>query len=408
MRLVKIPSIKTAEQLIIVMFSILPLIDMLNGLISGIPIGTLYKLLLCVVLFFRLKKNGIKIGKKTLGILIISIVYIFFSIFYNMIILSERIGNVDYPIKLLFNITLFSFMYECCKKNKIKCQSLFIMIDYSTWVMILCYLVPYALGLGNRIYAGDIGYKGFFIAQNELNVIIVIMTFFTSYKLSINFRVIDFVKLCLIILCGVLLNTKTTLVACLIAVFMWLFDILKNKGLKVKVGSVILGGIGFWILKDRVISAISNSVSRFQILQTKHYEGSILTGILSGRNYYLENAWSDLQTNHTFIRSMMGNGFCSDVLIEMDLFDVFFYLGLIGAVFVLFFLIWQFIRIYVNCKKDQTKIRVVSYLVIVGLSFVAGHVLFMAMSGCYFILYCCFLAFYNDDRKIACRKEARL
>ena len=95
----------------------------------------------------------------------------------------------------------------------------------------------------------------------------------------------------------------------------------------------------------------------------------------------------------------MGNGFCTEILTEMDLIDLFFYLGFIGTVFVLAFLIWQFFGIYKNCKKDQSVIRMVSYLVIVGLSFIAGHVLFMAMSGCFFVLYCCFLTYYHEPSK---------
>ena len=38
------------------------------------------------------------------------------------------------------------------------------------------------LGLGVRVYG--YGYKSFFIAQNELNLIVVVLLFFTSYKLT--------------------------------------------------------------------------------------------------------------------------------------------------------------------------------------------------------------------------------
>lgn len=392
------------ESAIVILFIILPFIDMLNGMFRGLPIGTVYKLFLCLVLFMSIMIRGNVVHKKTVLILFSFILYLCFSIGINIVIFEGNIITMDYPIKLLFNIILFLLLLENCDRKYIAGNDLYRILDGSSWIMIACYLIPYVLGVGNNVYVGELGYKGFFIAQNELNLIVVVMTFFLAFKLTNIFSIKDVIKLGLLILCGMLLNTKTTIIACLIALIIWLITILKKSNFKVKMGTIVLVCFGGYLLNERILNSVSGAMMRYKVLQNKYYSGSVLTSVLSGRDYFVKDAWSYLNEKGSVFRFIFGNGFCSNILIEMDIFDMFFYLGLIGAIGSVLFLIWILKRSLKNCKNDRNIIRPLSFVVVCALLILAGHVLFMSMSGYFFVIYCCFLMYYQPlrtSRKVA-------
>ena len=128
------------------------------------------------------------------------------------------------------------------------------------------------------------------------------------------------------------------------------------------------------------------------------YEGSAFTTLVSGRTYMLEDAWTEFVSGPGFpFRLLFGNGFCSTVLVEMDFIDIFFYLGLIGVLSLTVFLAYIFIKSIHNFRTDHTIVRLFAYFLIVGFSFLAGHIIFMATSGCYFILICCLNLLYSPE-----------
>ena len=274
-------------------------------------------------------------------------------------------------------------------------DDIYSMLNNGSWIFIGCYLIPYVLGVGNRVYAGDIGYKAFFIAQNELGLLIIVFTFFVTYKLSKKITAKDVVCLALLFLCGMLLNTKTTIAACIIAIIMWLLPVLKRRNLVTKIATVVVIIVGFILLRNVLINSINQAMLRFTTLQTKYYDNSLITSILSGRNYLLKNAWQYLLSEHTVLRMIIGNGFCAPDLIEMDFFDIFFYLGIIGFIAVVWFVVKQGKKIARNAKREDKTIKMVSYLVIVLQMVIAGHVLMMSMAGCYFVFFVSFLIYYN-------------
>lgn len=378
-----------------ILLSVLPLVDSLNGYWRTFPIGVFYKAFLCIMLFINILRKGGKIRRQNGLILSEFVAYMLGSILINVVILNGKIINFNYPVKLIFNVIFMILLIENINNRCITGEIFFDILDLSSWLMIVCYLTPYIMGLGNNVYVGDIGYKAFFVAQNELGFVLVVMSFFTSYKLSCCLNVLDLIKMSLLILCGMLLNTKTSTVASLIAVGCWLVPMVIKSGIKVKVISVAVSIVGVFLLKNNIYEAVSNIINRFSILQSRYYAGSVLAGLLSGRNYYIKNAWKYLCDNYFGFRFFFGNGFCSSYLVEMDFFDIFFYLGLIGVIIVVIFIIWIYRLSVRNAKNDKSSIRTFSYILIVFIAVLTGHVLFMAMSGSFFVIYCCFLIYYQ-------------
>ena len=388
-------SKKRKQKIITIMFCILPLIDTLNGIYSEIPVGKMYKMSLGLMVFLYLCLKQRKMKKNYTMIMGGAIIYVIFSIIIN-ILLGDIPLSIDYPLKLIFNIVLLISLLQCADYKLLNGIDFYHILDISSWLFIGCYFIPYILGIGNRVYAGDIGYKAFFIAQNELGLIVVVFCFFNAYQLTNRIKTLYVLKLVLLLACGLLLNTKTAIIGSLISIIMWFGHIVIKGKTKYKVMSIIAVIIGVFTLKNTIINSFVLVQQRYSMLTTKYYKGSIITGLLSARNNTFFSALNNLLHNHFIIRFFIGNGFCSELLTEMDIVDVFFYLGFIGAFFTIAVLFRLFIVTIRNSKTDSSRIRLASYLIIVALLFWAGHVLFMAMSGCYFIIYLCFLIYYKE------------
>ncbi|MBQ8796831.1 MAG: O-antigen ligase family protein [Oscillospiraceae bacterium] len=390
----------TIEQIIIVLFSILPIVDSVNGILitNGLPsIGTVYKLFTLGLLFvFSLRKGGIY--KSVILPLLLATMYIIFSIFANMYFLSGELINANYPIKLFFNILTVAMLINCIHAGYINGNSLYKILNISTWLMIFVILVPYVLGLGYTIYYGDIGYKGFFYSNNELSAALIILFYFSLYRLSRKIGIPQILQLLCIMVCVLLLNTKSGMAACLLGGVLFVLEYLLRRDTKYK-GLVILAILlGLYVTKDFIISQVQGFMTRQTYLHDL-YGGSILDTILSGRTFHIENAWEEMQAGSALLlRLLIGNGFCSETLVEMDFIDIFFYLGTFGVIGLTAFLVWVFVKSIPNFKKDHTLVRPVGFLTTIGFAFLAGHVFFMATAGCYFVLMCCFCLAYHPDR----------
>ena len=185
-------SLRNRSILIESLFCVLPLVDTLNGLYVDAPVGIVFKAGLCMVLIIQTLQTG-RMTKNGVIVLLTSTSFILTSMVLN-IALGGKLGNISFPIKLIFNILLFVFFLELKRQGVLSGRSFYSILDRSAWLFLLCYYIPLILGIGRRVYIGDIGYKAFFLAQNELGLIIVVLTFFQSYKLSNHIKALDLVN----------------------------------------------------------------------------------------------------------------------------------------------------------------------------------------------------------------------
>jgi hypothetical protein len=198
-----------------------------------------------------------------------------------------------------------------------------------------------------------------------------------------------------------LLNTKSGMAACLVGVALFVLEYLLRKGAKYK-GLILLGvALGLFVAKDFIMEQFLSFMERQTYLHNL-YGGSLFDTIVSGRTFKLEEAWEAFSSGSGVpIRMLFGNGFCSDTLVEMDFIDVFFYLGGVGVAGLIAFVVGIFIKSFKNFKKDRTTVRLFGYILIVGYAFLAGHIVFMATAGCYFVLLCCLNMLYVPENACA-------
>lgn len=388
------------ELIVISLFSILPLIDSCNGYLEGtIAIGSMYKLILLVVILFPIVISKKRFSKSLLLVVVCAIGYIFFSVVSNVIFFNGTIISNDYLTKLIFNILLYGLFSQNMRERIISGDTIFKILDNSSWIMVCCLLIPYVLGVGNRVYANQIGYKGFFISQNELSFVLIVLCFFSSFKLLCKITMTGIIQLTLLVICAMLINTKSTIFAGLIAVCLMIIFKVIHGNMRSKLITSIIAVLGGVVLRNVIFSSIQSMLSRYGTLKNVYYNNSIFTAILSGRNIYFQFAWKYLTENHSIFRFIFGNGFCSSYLIEMDFIDIFFYFGLLGVLALIVFLAIIFRKIMKSYRNENRLYRIISYLVVIGFMFFTGHVIFMAMSGTYFIIYIIFLMTYKFDEK---------
>lgn len=387
--------------LIVFAFSILPIIDSFNGcyLDRGLfSIGLLYKFILIIAIAMILLINN-KMSQKIFEIWLTVFSYVFFVIFINCMA-GEVVQSKEYPIKLLFNISIFLLLIQMKKSDLISGEDFFKMLDVNTNLMIVCLLIPYFLGYGFSIYAGEIGYKGFFYSQNELTVTMIALFCFVLYKIFQNINIFSLLQLTGIIVCILLTNSKASMITCVLGVIVLIIGYLFNNRTKCKLALVLILGLSCVLAKNFIIEQYHLFVIRQETL-VNIYNGSIIDIITSGRLFYVAEAWNELKYGGlTFFRFIFGNGFCSRLLCEMDFVDMFFFLGIIGVVLTIIGLVYVLKKIIDNSKNDSSYIRLFSIILLLGYSFCAGHVLFVSTSGCYFVIYCCFAMYYEARNSI--------
>lgn len=389
------------EFLIIILLSILPIIDSINGLTMNnnlFSIGMLYKFLLIITLMFIIL-NLKNIRKISIFILIFIILLLLISILVNTIFLRKEI-IMEYPAKLLFNIVLAIMLIELFHKNILTGKSIGVILRNNCILLSISILTTYFLKLGFTVYSGDIGFKGFYFSQNELSAILVILFFYSIYIFVNKTNIKTLINLLSILVCAILVNTKSTLIAVSLGIIYLFIHLLKNNKLRYKLIFILFVILLMLFFRNFIIYNLSQVLKRQSGLY-KIFKGDIISIVLSGRNNFLKSEFKKLINSRFFtLHFLIGNGFSHEKLIEMDFFDIFFSLGIIGIIILLiflYFLLKSAIR-NVNTKIDSG--RFISLIIILLMSLFMGHVLFMATSGIYFILYCLFCIYYEDNMKI--------
>lgn len=385
------------EKMVVLFFSLLPIVDSVNGILirtGSFSISMAYKMFLMVLLLIpAIKRN--KWNVRVLGGAVGLIIYILVSVLLNLLIIRKELIEVDFPIKMIFNIITFFLLWQNIENCNLSGKSIYKIFDNNVTIMMLSILVPYTLGLGYRIYSGGIGYKGFFYSQNELNAVLIILFYFCIFKISQKMTAWSIIQLVAIFVCVIMMNTKSSVIVCAVGGVIFVVQGLKKLDIRYKVVIAVAGAMVIFAAKDFILLQITSMLGRQNGLLNV-YGGNVLATLTSGRIYFVQEAFEELMGRPLYhIHLLLGNGFISEVLTEMDCVDIFFYLGIVGVILVAFVLAWMYYKSSFTLRNDKNAIRKVGFLIIIAFSCITGHVLFMATSGCYFAMYCCFIMTYD-------------
>lgn len=291
--------------------------------------------------------------------------------------LTVFFSGINYFMKILYLILFYEIIkmiYERGDEVVLKTINMFL---NSSCLYSLGIIIPTMLGIGVSSYGFEdtFGQKGLYASGNALNI--YLGTALSIALLKINKTRMDLLKILVLMASIVLLGTKTAFLFFLFSILLYI----RTKPNYVRFLIVFSLIAVIYVYGDIIMNILSGVYD--VIIYRFNIRTDFITFITSGRNNYIIDAFEEFFKSSIWpIRFIFGGGaFLSfrssyypgmayDTL-EMDLFDIFFMYGLIGAVAYL-------LLFYVILKKSYKKsfILFVLFGLFIFHSLLAGHVVF--------------------------------
>ena len=327
--------------------------------------------------------------------------------------------DVKYFVKYCYNIVMFfaylSLMRSMCKNKDEFIEKVFFVIRCTCIICALGIIIPYIFSLGYYTYADRLGYrgcKGYFYSGNDITAVFtVLMPLAAAYFLSLKEpffskrSIISLFSVALSVVALFLIGSKTAFIAaigtCGFLLVFALFSIRRHgksylvKLLQIVVLSLLLLLIlGCIVGFGRLIPGIATSLHAPAVYANTE---SVEVVVLSGRGEKLSNQFG-LFLDGGPLTWIFGIGRSTvDSIIEMDLFEVIIYYGVVGAAAMLWLYVWLAVS-FIKSLLKQFDIISFALFIALGMSFgylvLAGHVLFSVTSGQYFVLAIAFSRLY--------------
>lgn len=315
---------------------------------------------------------------------------ILFLIGYFIIYLTSQIfllhngfsSSLNTILTIFYLPIVIIFMHEV-DTNESYFNLKIIMITYLIYLNLI--VIPYLFKYGNyadNFYEGKNGFYGLFYGGNEIsNILVILLPLVIEYlvrKKSYFLIILTFVEL---LLCIYLVGTKTLMLGSIIVSIYFLFKYLRpvyKKFSKKKKG--ILWGLAFLIFLGILVVLPRMAVTKNIIRAIEYYDFNLsnifsLNGldklIFSGRLEVLKSV-GNLYRNSSLFSILLGLGKSYIILfkgIEIDLFDIFFTLGISGI------LVYGYVMLK-NIKSEKLKgVYLFTFILSMVISLITGHVL---------------------------------
>lgn len=270
-------------------------------------------------------------------------------------------------------------------------------------------LVPFVLGMGFYTYADPLGYRGsrgFYYAGNDITVVMMLilpLLLCAWMEREAKAGLWDWFRAAaaaLSVVALLIIGTKTAFLALgVIGCVMLAYSLVelfrkKSPAMLLRLAAVaVMAVLAFWLLS--LTEADPASTVKGTVAATEQYAetGDAQQVVLSGRTTYLIMAWHDFLETLP-ISAFVGVGRASQYkIIEMDLFEVFFYYGVLGSAAMLWLYLSQGVRVLIGLFRRFTLRNLAcctALALCVGFLALAGHVLFSVTAGFYFAFMICY------------------
>ena len=388
-----------ADAVFILLFSIMPLIDTINGmfirrgLTGGLTIGDVYRLIIiaaCIALYL------IRFNRGTAVALLIGVALGFASILVRVLagIGAEVASEVNLVVQWMLSPLLVLCMYTSINSGTLKRQSIQTVFDLLQWLAPATILIPYALGIGYSTYgsADDsfVGYKAFYYATNGISLMLIVLFARSVYRLLDRKSPL---LLIVVVLNGAslaLIGTKSSLAMLVLAFFVALYCIYGNRMLSLLVRLSLLVAVLLLIayfMIDQITDFLAPILGRWEYFSTRVYSNDLIGALTSGRIYQINLHWNMLVSSPMGLLALaVGMGDLTAIyrICEMDYFDMFFQFGALGLMLLLAFVFFVVTKGYRANGKRCFEWCIAVFLLLYAL--VVGHVFNNAMSSMVFSL----------------------
>ncbi len=330
--------------------------------------------------------------------------------------------DVKYFIKYCYNIAMLfayiSLFRSLCHDRDDFIEKLFGIVRYTCIVCALGILVPYAFELGYYTYADRFGYRGcrgYFYSGNDITAVLTVtlpiaIASFADLKAGLFSKksVIAVLAPALAIVSLLLIGSKTAFIAaigsCLLILAFSIVRLRRDGGERIKrllwmilIVLVLFAVLGCIVSFSRLYGDISVC---FDTPSTVAEKDGLEVAVLSGRSGKFAEQFGLFKDGGP-AAWLFGIGRSSvEYIIEMDLFEVVIYYGLVGAAAMLWLYVWLAVEFIKSLLKKCDLIGF-AFFIAIGMTFgyltLAGHVLFTVTSGQYFVLAIAFSRLYFAD-----------
>ena len=328
---------------------------------------------LAILIYLVLKKDNRKS-------IFFFLVYFLLSIIYNILLTNNNINVEITNIFQIFYLPFFIIFFNNYDNKKINND--LVLKLYFIYLNLI--IVPYFLGIGysvSEFYKEKIGYLGLFYGGNEISAILICLLPISLKTLKDKKNIIKIIFLIELIMCTYLIGTKTLMLGVLI-VFMYFFVLyLKNnfnkfsklkKIFMITIPSILLILLVIILPFTPMFKNIITATKFFKVDSNNLFSLYGLNKIVfSGRLGFLEKI-NDIFINSSILSIFMGIGettLLNTKLIEIDILDIFYSIGIIG------FVIWFLYMIKGMKSVKLNGIYKFTFIFLIIISIFAGHIL---------------------------------
>ena len=365
-------------KLLVMFLYFLPFIDLLTSIATweskasiGLILKGLFVIIASIYLFYKNYKK--KEYWYLYGIFII------YFLFYGSYLVFNKPNTIFIEFINVIKIFYFSFLvlfFSQCENKELSKKLFF----YYSLCFLLMYLIPYPLGLGhniNEIYENKNLYLSYFYVGNELVNIFVLVLPIGFLYLKDKKRIYLSGYLILIFLMILLLGTKTMYLSFLFVIGYFLF----KKREMFKKYLVIILILLLLLPHSSLYKNIKTSLEYYHIQKVSDLLTfqNIDNVIYSNRLSFVYNLHKNYQ-KEDISGKIFGMGRQKIMTMkdaEIDIFDIFYSIGILG------FMIYLVFFVFVINKAKLKGIYAYLFWFLILISLFSGHVLLSPMTSSY-------------------------
>ncbi|MDQ7727262.1 hypothetical protein [Halomonas sp. SpR8] len=325
---------------------------------------------------------------------------------YQYMVYGEVIESITWAVRGLLTLALIFYLISESKRNCFWSKKRLANLMLFYFLMMAFNVSLGVVGVGESQYAGGIGGKGFIIAGNEMSYLMLVSASIVLVHLAGRF---GFLGLSLVFM-GLLVFflMKATKVAILGICLSYVFVLIHQGYFKVKyipaLYTLMLVGGALAVLLGYQFAQATGLLDRMVYLYGLH--GGFWGAVLSGRMTFLQDAFDVLLVNFNFLDTFFGVGVdhmsgVSDVLVEIDLIDVFIAFGIAGPIMFYFpwllGITWSLALLKTNPMSGLCFMLLI--FMFLGVSVTSGHVVNSGIASSATAFFISYLYILKEEQK---------
>lgn len=286
---------------------------------------------------FFISMNIMLIYKRNYNFIIIVIVLFLIKATGSFFVYDFYENQLDYfkeVFRTVFAFTMIFFVYSYLKNINLKSITIiFEVFKYISLVISTTIILGFIFNITIfKTYTGvRFGFSGLLFPQS-FSSYFVIISLLIYYYYNKNIKKISPLLIAFTTLSAVLIGTKAVYIFLCFFILMLFFKhkLYKHKKFMLSISLLLtILAFNYKILKDYVLD-------KFNVLYDVYMESGLLTFLFSYRDLNFIKAKSYVQDNWDITNYLFGGVNRKELLVEMELVDVFLSFGIVGSIFLIF------------------------------------------------------------------------